>query len=508
MNTAKKLVLNTILLTAAAFAMQTVSVSFNVYLTNRIGELGIGLFQLTMTVYGMAATFACAGVRLGTTRLNADLLSLKPDANLKNPMRVCFLYALTLGVGMGVILFAAAPLAAKLWLHEPRTATALRWLACGLPAVSLTAAMSGYFTAVRTVYKSALNQGLEQAVRIIAVIFFLGRMLPKGTDYACLAIVCGMVTAEVFALCTGFVLFRTSKHMNGKTDAPKASLSDLLHIAGPDGSGACARSILLTTEHLLIPRGFQASGRSSAEATRIYGVIHGMTLPVLLYPSAILSSLSALLVPEMAQLRVQNRKEDINAAVNRVVHMALLYGVFIGGLFFAFAEPLSQRIYGNTDAARYMQLLAPLVPVMYMDMSVDGMLKGLDQQKYSMRYNIMDSALCCVLVYLLLPRLAVKGYIIVLFTSEIFNFFLSIRRLLLVTEVPRPTLGTIAKTVLCTALAAVIPTGFFELANPGGMAEHTPVLAAAIVAAGILYGLTIYLSGTSDTLRKPATEAA
>ena len=40
----------------------------------------------------------------------------------------------------------------------------------------------------------------------------------------------------------------------------------------------------------------------------------------------------------------------------------------------------------------YIRILSPLVPVMYTDTVTDGMLKGLDQQIQSMRYNIIDSA--------------------------------------------------------------------------------------------------------------------
>ena len=83
MKPTRKLILNTALLTAASFIMQTVTVSYNVYLTNRIGAAGIGLFQLTLTVYAMAMTFACAGVRLGATRLNIDLLAKDPAASAR-----------------------------------------------------------------------------------------------------------------------------------------------------------------------------------------------------------------------------------------------------------------------------------------------------------------------------------------------------------------------------------------------------------------------------------------
>ena len=492
----RKLVLNTALLTAASFLMQTVNVAYNVYLTNRIGAAGIGLFQLTLTVYAMAVTFSCAGVRLGSTRLNIDLLARDPGASLRRSMRLCLGYAFALSLVMSVVLFACAPLVAAHWLHDPRTALPLKWLAAGLPLVSVTAAMQGYFTATRTVYKCALSQGVEQGVRIACAMFFLGRMLEGGIESACLAIVYGMVAGEVAVLVFSSALLWKSRYMRlrGRTQNP-LRLRDLLHIAAPEAAGACARSVLLTTEHLLIPRGFEASGRSKEEAMRIYGVIHGMSLPVLLYPSAVLSSLASLLIPEISELRVQKKTEEINAAVEKILKLSLLYGVFAGGMFFAFAAPLSRRIYGNTDAARYMQILAPLVPIMYLDMSVDGMLKGLDEQKASMMYNIIDSGICVILVYILLPKMAIKGYIIVLFISEIYNFFFSIRRLMKVTGAPRLTARAVAEPLLCVACAALIPLGIFSAASPGGLGNSTLLLAVAIAGAGVFYFVTLYLIG-------------
>jgi len=492
---ARKLVFNTALLTAASFIMRTVDVSYNVFLTNRIGTAGIGLFQLTLTVYAMAVTFSCAGVRFGSTRLNIDLLAKDPAASLRKSMKLCFAWAGILSTIFAIVLFSFAPVIAEHWLHDMRTEPSLRMLALGLPLVSLTAAMMGYFTAVRTVYKTALSQGFEQAIKIIFVMIFLGRMLPRGLEFATLGIVYGMVIGQFAVLALSALLLKQSRYIKKRArPQDKVPLRALLRIAGPEATGACARSILLTTEHLLIPRGFEASGRSKDEAMRIYGVVHGMTLPVLLYPSAVLSSLGSLLVPEFSQLRVQKQRNRINESVVKIIKLAMLYGIFAGGMFYAFAEPLSMALYGNTEAAHYLQILAPLVPIMYIDMSVDGMLKGLDQQKASMMYNIIDSGICVVLVYLLLPRLAIKGYIIVLFVSELYNFFFSLRRLLKVTEAPRPTLKSVLEPLLCVACAALVPTVFVKALFPNALSSAF-LLMIAMVASALIYLGTLNILG-------------
>jgi stage V sporulation protein B len=307
-----------------------------------------------------------------------------------------------------------------------------------------------------------------------------------------------MVAGEAAVFFFSGALLRRSRYIRLRQAHPgePVRLRQLLHIAGPDAAGACARSVLLTTEHLLIPRGFEAAGRSKEEAMRVYGVIHGMALPVLLYPSAVLSSLASLLVPEISQLRVQKKADQIDRAAAKILKLSLLYGVFAGGVFYAFATPLCLRIFGNTEAARYLQLLAPLVPVMYLDMSVDGMLKGLDEQKASMLYNMIDSGVCVALVYLLLPRMAMKGYIIVLFVSEIYNFTFSLRRLIKVTGLARPTVRQVLKPLLAVACAALIPLGVFKIVAPGLPSRSTFWLAAGIAGAGLCYFITLCLAGS------------
>ena len=64
MKKTKQFLWDTAVLTIAALFMRTVGVSFNVYLTNQLGAAGIGLFQLVMTVFSMAITFALSLIHI------------------------------------------------------------------------------------------------------------------------------------------------------------------------------------------------------------------------------------------------------------------------------------------------------------------------------------------------------------------------------------------------------------------------------------------------------------
>ena len=102
---------------------------------------------------------------------------------------------------------------------------------------------------------------------------------------------------------------------------------------------------------------------------------------------------------------------------------------------FSLAEPLSRLVDSEIDLHFYLMLFAPLVPVMYVDTAVDSMVKGLDQQLYSMGYNILDAGISLILVLFLVPHTGVAGYLFVIFQSEVLNAALSLNRLLKVTGV-------------------------------------------------------------------------
>lgn len=493
MKKTKRFLWDTAVLTAAALFMRTVGVSFNVYLTNQLGAAGIGLFQLVMTVFSMAITFAASGIRLATTRMVVDAVS-KDAADVKKVLHKCLTIILLAACVVAVLLYAAADWISLHWLFDGRTARPLSMLAFSLPFIAMSSALSGYFTGIRRAGAYAGVQVLEQLVRVAATAFFLHLLSNRGLEAACMAIVLGSCLSDLCSFLASFLLSRWTvrKQRNQRREMPRLTRR-LLRIAVPDAVGAWMRSILLTVEHLLIPIGFKKSGISSENALATYGTIHAMTLPVLLFPSCILNSLASLLVPEIAEYHALRQTKQIGAIINRVLYAALLFSLLVAGVFYSYAGELSMAIYHNEDTRPFLQLLSVLVPIMYLDMAVDGMLKGLDQQLSSMRYNIIDSGLCVVLVYFLIPRYSVKGYIITLFVSEILNFYLSLRRLIRVSTF-RLRWKRILTPILCMG-GAVSGVRLIATILPAPLPGSVAWLAGAILATSCVYLLALRCTG-------------
>ena len=153
-------------------------------------------------------------------------------------------------------------------------------------------------------------------------------------------------------------------------------------------------------------------------------------------PTVLLSPISSLLVPEITAASAQHNTARVQTITHRCIQSALLYAFLAAGLLYTFAEPLGAWLCADTpECASYIRLLCPLLPLLYLDQIVDSILKGLDQQVASMRYNMADAAIRVTLVYFLVPRYGIGGWLFMFYVGTIFNASLSAMRLIKVSRI-------------------------------------------------------------------------
>ncbi len=426
----RKLLCNTALLTASSLLMSAIAMAFQVWLVGRIGAAGIGLYQLVLSVTNLCATFAISGVRFAATRLVSEELGLERPGGIRAAMGRCLVYGSIFGLAAAAVLYLLAEPIGFLWIADARTVRSLRLSALSMPCVSLCAAVSGYFTACGRVWKLTLIHLVEQLSGILLVALFLRRAPTGDIEASCAAVTVGRLAADVLSLALMLLAYGLDRQGHYEAEEGSGGLTGrLLRIALPLAASAYARSALSTLQHLLVPRGLKAAGWSADGALAGYGTIQGMVLPVIFFPSCILAALSELIVPELTASQVQGDREGIRRAVRSLLRLSALFSLAVGLFLFCFAEALSLAVYHSMEAGHYIRLLAPLVPFMYTDMTVDGCLKGLGQQVWSMGINILDALAGLVLVWLLLPKYALTAYLAILYGTELLNFALSLWRL-------------------------------------------------------------------------------
>lgn len=434
MRKTKKFFLNTLLLTAASMLLRAIGVYFQIYLSNKIGSAGIGLFQLVGSVQALAITIAISGIRFATTRMVSEELGLHRPGGVHKVLRSCFMYAIFFGMLSAVVLFSSADYIGSNWIGDSRTILSLKTLSFAVPFISLTAVVSGYFTAVQRVIKTAAVQLADTFIMIAVTVFFLNLVPSDSLEYSCAAIVMGAALSEVVSFFLLLLLFIYDKRRyKGSARETKNVTMRLISISMPLALSTYARSALSTIEHMLVPRGLRKSGTSGESALASYGTIHGMVFPVLTFPAVIFLAVSELIIPDLTESQVAGNTERIEYIVGKILSLCVFFSIGVAGIFAFFHSEFGLLLYHDSEVGRYILIFSFLMPVIYLDAITDGMLKGLGQQLHSMAYNIMDSLISVILVYTLLPVYAINAYMFIVYFTECFNFILSIRRISKVT---------------------------------------------------------------------------
>ena len=477
---------NALWLSASALLLRSLSVGFNSYIAERIGSEGMGLFSMIMGIYAFALTLASAGISLSSTRMVAEELGLSRRAHALGALSAVLRYALLCGGLATAALLLLAPPLSRYVLGDVRTLPALSVLALGLLPVSVTAALNGYFTAVRRVYKNAAAAILEQSVRMTATVLLLLRLLPCGVHFACLALALGGTLSEILSLLFSLVLFLFDRrrHFRGVRKSTEGMLLRTLKIALPIAISSYVRSGLSTVQYLLVPSALMRGGLTRGEALAAVGVLHGMVLPVLLFPTAVVGSFAGLLVPEVAECHARDDRAGARRIAVRALSAGLIFSIGTAGLMALLSGDLSTLLYSSSTAGYYLLLLAPAIPVMYLDSIVDALLKGLGHQVYSMGVNIADAAISILLLLLFLPRYGISGYVAVIYITEIFNFALSLFRLC-----------TALRPALSPALTLFFPLGaaLFSFGTAARIFTAEGTLFSLLPKAGYYLGLYLLL---------------
>lgn len=429
-----RFIANTFLLTAVTLLLRAVGISFHVYIANKIGAAGMGLFSLVMSVYNFGVTFACSGINLASTKIISEELAVGAEGGVKRAVRLSAMYGLFFGGAAFLLIFFGAPFAGTVFLNDERTVKPLMILAVSLPCVAMSAAIGGYFSAVGRVHKSALVQIVEQVIRVVGCVILLDFFDTHDAAIACICVVASGSAAEIISFLLIFVLCKTDMKRYCKKTVSKDITKRMLGVALPVAVSSYVRSALTTVEHTMVPKGLQKHGSDAETALSAYGVVHGMVMPLIFFPSAVLQAFSSLLIPEVARYQKRNDTAKINGLIEKSLYMTMIFSIGASGILFFFAEEIGMAVYNSREAAYFIKLIAPLAAIMYADDVVDAVLKGLNQQVYSMGYNIADSALAIVLMMFLLPARGIDGYIIIIYVTEMVNAFLSLNRLMHVSD--------------------------------------------------------------------------
>ena len=504
---------NAALLTGSDVVLRLAGMGLRIWLANELGGEGMGLYQLVLAVYSLFITLATAGVSVAATRLMAEELSGPDTARgaARGMLRRLLAAGLLLGLFAAALQLATADLAARWWLGDVRAAGALRVSALGMPWMAVSAVLRGFFIARRHVAPNVFSQLTEQTVRIALVALALTRTEGAAVGVRCMLVLGATAVSEaVSALCM-LAFYRRdarSAFAGQRAVRPADPARRLWEILWPVEGGRVLASALHTAENMLVPACLAvyltgAGGR--AAALERYGVLKGMALPLLTFPFGLLGSLAVLLMPEITQAHVLGQTARLNALLDRMLRLTGFFSALAAALFWCWGPDAAGLLYGSAEAGFYLQVLAPVLPLLYLESMVDGAMKGVGEQKAAFRYSVWDAVLRLAGVAVLLPRYGMRGFLAVMLLSTLYTCAANTGRLLFSSGMPHAFRRWLGAPALAGALAAAAGTGLRQaLALPlaGDLWPRLAALGAGGCATAGVFLLAAWPLGLGEELKR------
>jgi len=497
----EKIIIGTLILSIATTSVRFVGMFFRIYLANTIGSEGIGLYQLILSFYFLMVTLATAGIRVAISKLISEELALKNYSNAKRVLHQSLCISIITGFAAGAVLYCFADYIGSSLLNDKRTVQALLYLAPSLPILAISNCYKGYFYALGKVTQPSIIQMTEQFVRIFLIIYLMDTCLPKGLEYACGAIAIGMTAEEIFALIVVWLFYiMDKKPFAGKTQKKADNMVfKILGISLPLSATSNMNSILRTIENTLIPARLLLYGLPSETAISLYGMIKGMVLPLLFFPSSILTSLSSLLIPSVAGDNALANEKSVSKTLSQVIHFTAISGIWVVAVFVSFPEEIAMAVYNNRQVGTMIKLISYICPFMYLNMVISSALNALGEQISSFMVNTIESVLKISIIYVFVPIYGFDAYLFALFITTILNTVLYLFRLLQVSSILFDISNWIIKPVTAAIIAGILSRYSFLLfqktSNPILALTSSIIILSLLYLMGLIFSKSINFKG-------------
>lgn len=427
----------TLLLTSAGLLTRAAGFFYKIFLSRTIGAAEIGRFQLTLPVSAFCMALSCGGIQTAVSRFTAEYYAKRDRRSALRILLCALALSLCLSFVCSAALFWGSARIAASFLLEPSCSLLLKITAVSLPFSAVHGCISGCFIGQKNVTVSAASQMVEQLLRIVSVIFFclVFQKSRRAMDASVMALgqVAGELAAALFCMYHLFWGKRPSQELPGNTAvrSVKALSGSLFHLIRQDmkkmlsvsmplGINRMLICVLQGIEAALLPQMLGVYGHNSSQALAVYGTLTGMSMPLVMFPTAVTGALGTLLLPAVSEDRVLGREKEITRTVGASFRGSLLLGYFCLTAFLLFGRDAGRLLFHSSLAGAFTQKLALLCPFLYINTTLVSILHGLGKTAAASLWNIIAFLIRVCFIITSVPDMGIDGYFIGMLLSQSF----------------------------------------------------------------------------------------
>ena len=456
------------ILTLAGFASRIIGFFYRIFLSHTIGAEGVGIYQLIFPIYAMAFSLTSSGIQTAISR-NVSGKMATGDRRGAKDVFLAGLILTCLGTFLvSIFLYRESAFISSQFLQESRCQPLVQLLAYALPFAGVHSCINGYYFGLKKTNIPAISQMVEQIARVSSAYLVYMILLERGMAVtpllAAIGLVCEEVVSSLFSVSAAVIHFRKQR-IGGKLISLAAPIRNILNLSVPLTANRVLINLLQSVEAVCIPLRLQLSGLSTASALSVYGVLTGMALPLVLFPSAITSAISVMLLPTVSEAQASGKHSRIAKTIEGTVQYSLILGIMCTGLFLCFGNDLGRVLFNSPLAGNFIMSLAWICPFLYLGSTLSSILNGLGKAMTSFWQNTIALVIRILFVWFLIPRFGITAYLWGLLVSQLLTAFMALFVLSRYVEFRFDSVQWLLKPILALALGIGVMLFFRSLVN-------------------------------------------
>ncbi len=422
------LITGTIILTITGFVSRFIGFFYRIFLSRLFGAEGMGIYQLISPVLALSFSLTVAGIQTAISKYVAGETISKDYRSSAAHLFTGLVLSMTVSILCTMGIYCYADEIAVHFLLEARTAPLLRIIALSIPLATVHSCINGYFYGIRETSVPALCQLSEQIIRVGSVYVIYYFCLQKGLTPTISFAVVGLVIGESASMLVSLIAARAHfANTVPKNYGPLLQMNfssfvetskRLLTLAIPLSLNRIIINFLQSIEAIFIPNRLMSYGYDNGTALSVYGVLTGMALPLIFFPSAITNSICVLLLPIVSEADAADNMGTIKKAVHKSIRYGFWLGVLFTTLFLLSGKFLGRFLYQSDLAGSFILVLSFLCPLMYIASTLNSILNGLGKTGATFAYSMISLLVRLGFVFFAIPKFGIHGYLYGLIASQ------------------------------------------------------------------------------------------
>lgn len=471
---------------------RTIGFFLRIYLSRVMGAEVLGAYQVSMSIFGVLMTLVSSGLPLVVSR-NVAYYDQKNEMMQHKNITAGLIIGTTLSVVLCAIIYAF-PQILNLFISSAESINIILILLPALVASAIYAILRGGLWGKKYFFTISFTEFFEQVVRVVLciVLFNIPLELSIGQKSA-LSLTLSCVASALLVIILYFVF-------GGRLKSPKDNFVPILKTSTPITLVRTISSVVGSLIAIIIPHQLTKFGYSQSEALAQFGMLMGMTMPILMIPNTFTSSIAVALVPEISGYtnnidKFNGSVTELSNKITSAIKTVILISFVLMASFISLGEPICQFLFNNSQAGIYLSVGAVLMLPIGLNQICTSMLNALGLEFKALVNYAMGAVALFICIFLLPQYIGTYSVVVGLGLMHLITCFLSLRML----KKRQLVNWSINKPIfLCMVVCSVVSLiGYFMYSL---LIKFVPFIIALIICGVLTVALTILLMFTFNLI--------